>query len=267
MSFFFDVWTLHGFVLASDVRLIENGQPKFGRKIYCSPDSSKLKCAIAICGMYPDVSKNYFLQAVNAKDTLRDIAAYFAEKWTGRYAGTSEYSAIHLVGFEKVAPSSNSVPQMWYWHNSEDGVNFLTEDYLRQELKTFADPVPANNHIPWKIKELTGKFPDDTLEDQYSLVTSFLRLHQPLFTWNGDTSFWRSAAGSVGSALNLLSREKRAWTMDEATKVTSLCFEFLVNVGKLLPDSTVGFSPDGKYDLLTITSDNIEWVLRADLPS
>src|SRR6185503_11694235 len=93
----------------------------------------------------------------------------------------------------------------------------------------------------------TGKFPDDTLENQYSLVTSFLRLHQPLFTWNGDTSFWRSAASSVGSALNLLWKQKRAWTMDEATTVTSLCFELLANVGKLLPDSTVGLSPTQQH--------------------
>lgn len=267
MSFFFDVWTLHGFILASDVRLMENGQAKLGRKIYCSPDSSKVKCAMAICGMYPDACKNHFLQAVAAKDTLRDIAANFAEKWTDRYAGTNDYSAIHLVGFEKVAASGNSVHQMWYWRNSEDGINFLRKEDLLRELETFADPIPANNHIPWKIRELTGKFPDGTLEDQYSLVTSFLRLHQPLFTWNGDTSFWRSAASSVGSALNLLWKQKQSWTMDEATKVTSLCFEFLAKVGNLLPESTVGFSPDGKYDLLTVTPDNVTWVSRADIHS
>jgi hypothetical protein len=92
-------------------------------------------------------------------------------------------------------------------------------------------------------------------------------LHQPLFTWNGDTSFWRSAASSVGSALNLLWKQKRAWTIDEATTVTSLCFEFLAKVGNLLPESTVGLSPDGKFDLITVTPDNVTWVSRADIQS
>lgn len=267
MSFFFDVWTLDGFILASDVRIMENDQPKMGHKVYCSPDSARVKCAIAVCGMYPDFCKNHFIQAVATKDTLKDIAKDFAEKWTNRYAGTTEYSAVHLVGFEKIESSGKSVHQMWYWHNSEDGINFLSEKDLQGDLKTFVDPIPANNHIPWKIKELTGKFPGPTLEDEYSLVNSFLRLHQPLFTWNGDTNFWRSASSSVGSALNLLWKQKHTWTMDEATEVTKLCFEFLAKVGNLLPDSTVGFSPDGKYDLLTVTPDKVEWVSKADIHS
>jgi hypothetical protein len=267
MSFFFDVWTLDGFILASDVRIMENGEPKLGQKIYCSPPNSKVKCAIAICGMYPDVCKNHFLQAVAAKDTLKDIAKDFAEKWTGRYAGTGDYSAVHMVGFEKINGSDESVHQLWYWRNSEDGINLLGKEQLCADLDTFTNSVPANNHIPWKIRELTGKFPGPTLEDQHLLVTSFLRLHQPLFIWNGDTSFWRSAAGSVGSALNLLWKQKHSWTMAEATQVTKLCFEFLTKVGSLLPDSTVGLSPDGKYDLLTITPDNVTWVSRTDINS
>jgi hypothetical protein len=138
---------------------------------------------------------------------------------------------------------------------------------LQKDLSTFTEPIPANNHIPWIVKERTGKFPGPTLEEEYSLVTSFLRLYQPIFTWNGDTTFWKSAANAVGSAMNLLWRVKTAWTIDEATKLTNHCLEFLIKVGNLLPESTVGFSPDEEFDVLVVTPNELKWVSRSKLPS
>jgi len=89
------------------------------------------------------------------------------------------------------------------------------------------------------IKELTGKFPGPTLEDQRDLVTSFLNLYQPFFTWNGDTDFWRSAARAVGSAMNLLWRQKSTWTIDETVTLTYSCLNFLAQVATLLPESSL----------------------------
>src|SRR5438132_12832122 len=120
MSFFFDVWTSEGFILASDVRLITNEAPDYAHKIRCSGADSKIKCAIAVCGEYPQTSLGFFTSAISAKDSLRDIAHHFAVNWTTRFAGTNEYSAVHLVGFEPVPNSVQYIPQACYWFNSLD---------------------------------------------------------------------------------------------------------------------------------------------------
>jgi len=266
MSFFFDVWTYDGFVLASDVRLMVNDQPDYAHKIVAATYNSRVRCAIAVSGVSPEKCANLFFEAISKKDTMREVAQYFASKWTDHYAGTEEYSAVHLVGFEEVHTIGKHVPQMWYWHTWEDGgTGFLSEERLRKDLSTFTEPVPANNHIPRAVKELTGKFPGPTLEEEYSLVASFLHLYQPFFTWNGDTAFWRSAANTVGSAMNLLWRVKTAWTIDEAVKLTTHCLEFLIRVGNLLPESTIGFSPDEEFDVLVVTSNELKWISRSKL--
>jgi hypothetical protein len=58
MSFFFDVLTSQGFVLASDVRFVINGEPKHAHKLDISSGASKVNCAIAVCGEYPMLSLN-----------------------------------------------------------------------------------------------------------------------------------------------------------------------------------------------------------------
>ena len=96
-------------------------------------------------------------------------------------------------------------------------------------------------------------------------MSSFLKLYEPYFTWNGDTSFWRSAADAVGSALRLLKGKKTTWTLDEVSDVTSSCLEFLIKVGNILPDSTVGLSYEGGFDLLKVTPEKAEWVHKANI--
>jgi hypothetical protein len=223
--------------------------------------------AVVVCGEYPTACINFFRNATGRKDTLRDIAHYFASKWTERFAGTQEFSAVHLVGFERITGSGYSVPQMWFWCNGlgPDPNRFKSKDELEAELATFSEPIPSNNHIPWKIKGTTGKFPGSTLEEERSLVMSFLRLHEPFFTWNGDTQFWRSASNAVGSAMNLLWREKSAWTIDEVGRLTGYCLRFLANVGTLLPESTVGLSQNEEFDIIAVTPNEIKKLAWAKL--
>lgn len=266
MSFFFDVWTQEGFILASDVRLIVNGEKQLAHKISRSPRNSKVVCAIAACGDYAKNCLDFFVEAAVRRDTLREITHHFAINWTERYSGTNDFSAAHLVGFERIPGSELLVPQVWYWNNWEDTVGFYREQQLQRYLSSFSDPIPLNNHLPWKVKEITGKFPCPTLQEEHDLVTSFLKLYQPVFTWNGDTKFWRSATGAVGSAMNLLWREKTTWNIMEATWLTRHCLEFLARIGNLLPDSTVGLTPEGQFDVLVITPKEISWQSRAKLP-
>jgi hypothetical protein len=260
MSFFFDVWAYEGFILASDVRIIKEEKQSSAHKIACSASKSKTVCAIAVCGEYPQACINYFVEAINMKDTLKEIANYFASKWTRRYGGTQEYSAAHLVGFETITDSSDLVPQMWYWCNwlGPNPDHFKSKDRLKTELASFSDPIPSNNHIPWKIKDTTNKFPGPTLAEERSLVRSFLHVHEPLFTWNGDTQFWRSASGAVGSAMNLLGPEKSKWTIDEVGKLTGHCLRFLANLGALLPESTVGLSEKEDFDMIAVKPTGIK---------
>ena len=262
MSFFFDVWTSQGFVLASDVRLIVNGGSKYAHKIAVSSPHSKVKCAIAVCGEYPLNSLRYFSSATLTKDSLRNIAKEFASRWVERYAGLKEYSAIHLVGFEKTGPLDELLPQMWFWCNWDEK-GYYSREILEGQLRSFSNPIPHNNHIPQKIKQLTGSFPKPG--EEYSFVMSFLQQYEPYFTWNGDTSFWRSAANAVGSALNLLRNGKPNWTLDEVSEVTSLCLEFLVKVGNILPNSTVGLSDEGDFDVVRVTPQDAMWIKKANL--
>lgn len=263
VSFFFDVWFSEGFVLASDVRLMVNDEPEHAHKIAEGARGSTVNCAIAVCGAYPGACLNFFTEASSRKDTLRDVAHYFASRWVEKYAGRDDYSAVHLVGYEKMIASGVAVPQMWFWCNW-DGKEYLSREVLLQQLNTFAEPMPHNNHIPRKIKELTGEFPEPTFEDEYSLVATFLK-HQPYFTWNGELGFWQSAADAVGGAVNLLRDRKTRWTLQEVSDITGICLKFLINLGNLLPDSTVGFSPQGEFDLLWVTPQDTKWIRRASL--
>ena len=201
MSFFFDVWTVDGFIIASDVILLENGKQRYLRKLAYTSQHSELTCAIAVCGDYPERCLNFFTHAVSIKDTLRDVAYCFAEKWTEAYAGTEDYSAVHIVGYEKIPNSDDLVPQMWFWTTRNARGKYVSEEELQRNLKTFSNPIPQDNHIPWKIKQLTGQFPGSTLEEENRLVREFLQKHQPYFTWNGDPKFWKNAADYIGSAL------------------------------------------------------------------
>jgi hypothetical protein len=260
MSFFFDVWTSEGFVLASDIRLIVNGESKYAHKIAISSPQSKVKCAIAVCGEYPSNSLGYFTVATLSKDSLREVAQRFATQWVERYAGTEDYSAIHLVGFENTGIANRFLPQMWFWSNW-DGERYYSREILEEQLRSFANPIPHNNHIPQKIKQLNGSLPNP--EQEYSSVMSFLQYYEPYFTWNGDTSFWRSAVQAIGSALNLLRGKKRNWTLDEVSRVTGLCLEFLVKLGNILPNSTVGLTDEGDFDVVSVTPQDAMWIKTA----
>jgi hypothetical protein len=267
MSFFFDVWTSKGFILASDVRIMINGAATNGHKLARAATNSKVNCAIAVCGDYPDNCLNYFREATMTKDTLREIAHAFAKKWTERYSGTQEYSAVHIVGFEKIPNFETTIPQMWFWCNwqGRSANDYYSKEALALALNSFSEPVPHNNHIPYKIRELTEKFPGSDLKDELQLVTAFLKEFEPFFTWNGDTAFWRSALGIVDSAMSLLKKEKITWSIDEVSRLTSYCLGFLANTGTLLEFSTVGFTGDHKYDMIQVTPSNIETLSWADI--
>lgn len=266
MSFFFDVWSYEGFTLASDVRYSIDNQAKYAHKIAVPTlGKSKVNCAVAFCGDYPKNILDYFTVAYMGQDTLRDVAERFASDWTERYAGIDDISAVHLVGYERVPETDFYIPQLWYWHNWTEQKGLLSKKRLNKDLASFSDLTPKNNHVPWKIKELYGKSLPSTLQEEYDLVMSFLRLNQPVFTWNGDNEFWFSAAQTIGSAMNLLSRKKVDWTILEIADLTQLCLKFLAKVGNMLPDSTVGLSASEDLDILSVTSEGSEWQIRADI--
>jgi len=259
MSFFFDVWASEGFVLASDVRIMENEEPKFGHKLHCPPSGSRVPCAMAICGDYPDVASGFFMEAASTKDSLRDLAEAFAKRWTHRFAGTTDYSAVHLVGYQQDEGVKDGVPQLWYWTKSHSAAQpFIPEDRLRADLSSFRKPIPNNNHIPHKILEEVGKFPDPNLISEGVLVQSFLTVFEPYFTWNGDNAFWWSAAGSVSSAMQLLTRRKTCCKINEIAELTETCLQFLARVGKHLPGSTVSLSPSNDCDVLIVKRTGVE---------
>ena len=209
---------------------------------------------------------NLFTQAISRKDTLKEVAHDFAREWTRRFAGTEQYSAVHLVGFERIPETDEFVPQMWYWCNWT-GERYLTGEELSGQLESFSDSIPFNNHIPRKIKQLTGKFPAAPYAEECSLVTSFLALYQPYFTWNGDTHFWRSAAQVVGSAMNLLLSERLHWSIDETWQLTKICLQFLAKVGSFMSESTVGLSPEEECDVLVVTPTSINRKVWSRLPN
>jgi hypothetical protein len=267
MSFFFDVWSREGFILASDVTLIDNMQKKTLHKLAAAPRGSKVVCAIAVCGDYPENCIKFFIEAAMIKDSLRDLALAFGEKWTKRYSGTRDYSGVHLVGFERMPDCGMVLPQMWFWCNWQ-GPNpddFYPEEVLSSALTSFSELIPQNNHIPYKIKELTGKFPEPTLMSEAELVNAFLKVHQPFFTWNGDTAFWRSALGAVNSAMNLLAKDKTNWSIDEVGRLTRYCLTFLAKTGSLLESSSVALSADDEADILKVTPSGIERISWAKL--
>lgn len=265
MSFFFDVWTAEGFVLASDVKLTGRHDMPYLHKIFCPPSTSKVVWAAAVCGELPETC-NHFLAEATGKDTLREVAHHFARRWTDRYADTQDYSAVHIVGFEQVPNSAECVPQVWYWRNWTEGKGFLSADQLNAELASFSVPIPKNNHLPEKVEETFGKPPSPTLEEERLLTMAFLRLCEPVFSWNGDTGFWRSAAGAVGSAMNLLWRRKSQWPIEDTAKLAKTCLEFLANAGEFLPDSTVGLSADAECDVVMVTPEGVKSLVLSKLP-
>jgi hypothetical protein len=153
---------------------------------------------------------------------------------------------------------------MWFWSNWT-GEGYYSRETLEGQLSSFSGPTPFNNHIPHLVERHTGRFPGPTPEEEYSQVMSLLNQYEPYFTWNGDTSFWRSAADAVGSALNLLRGKKATWTLEEVSDVTSSCLEFLIKVGSILPDSTVGLSHEGGFDVLKVTPEEAMWVSKANI--
>jgi hypothetical protein len=264
MSFFFDVLSTGGFVLASDVRLLTNGQHGYCHKVVPSGQNSKVRCAIAVCGQYPKACIDFFIEAHSMKDSLRNIAQHFAAKWIKKYGGTSEYSAVHLVGYEKMSGAGAVVPQLWYWRTWDEG-RFLDEAELYKELSSFSEAVPLNNHLPWLIKRLTGKFPRaTTLQEEGIITMNFLQRYEPFFTWNGDSNFWASAEDAVGSAMNLIWKQKASWQISKVAQLTGTCLEFLAKLGNLLPETTVGLAPDDQFDVLTLTPSGTEWIKQAE---
>lgn len=256
MSFFFDVWAYDGFVLASDVRLKINGKNTYGHKLSISSPTSKVTCAIAVCGDYPDAALGFFTEAT-IRDTLKEVVHHFAERWTNKYAGTNDYSAVHIVGYERSA--GLAIPQMWFFTTD------YTEEQHNHNLASFSEYYPENNHIPRKVRELTGAFPGPTPTEENDVVRAFLRVHQPFFTWNGDRAFWGSAGGVVRSAISLVRAFKGNWDIEECIYLTERCLEFLANVGNLLPESTVGLSPSGDFDIVIVKETGACWHTQSSL--
>ena len=261
MSFFFDAWTKSGFVLASDVYLLENDSKKQAHKLFHSNPRSQVKCAMAVCGEYPVLCNTFFVEACMRKDNLRDIAKHFAHRWVERFGGTTEYSAVHIVGFEHIHDLSIDIPQMWFWCNwggkSED--DYPDKDYFLKEFESFTEIIPRNNHIPYKIKELTGLFPDPNYESEYKLVRQFLQ-DKHYFTWNGDTKFWRDALDKVGAEMNQRVGANR--TLDEVSEILRNCILRLEDQAKEANVGTITSSTDRKIDILQITPNQInkyEW--------
>ena len=115
------------------------------------------------------------------------------------------------------------VPQMWFWTNW-DGTTFHSDSTLQANRASFSDFAPTNNHIPHKAVSVgfSQELPS-SLEEERQLVEAFLQSTQPAFTWNGDQSFWRSASGSVGTALDQLRTQKSDWSLDECVSLTEMC--------------------------------------------
>lgn len=264
MSLFLDVWTQAGFILASDVRLTSNGEHGYMHKLRASSPSSKVVCAIAVCGDRPKACLHSFDKAVATKDTLREIAYDFAISWTDHFAGTQDYSAVHMVGFEKILNSADPIPQMWYWHNHGLGEGFYTEKRLRGELETFSEPVPFNNHIPLKAQEQLGKIELNSLTEERTLVFDYLSKYEPVFTWNGDNDFWDSVGRSIKSAISLLKDRTYQLNLLETANLAKICLRFLAGIGELLLNSTVGLSETNKCDVLIVTPQGIKSVEWAD---
>jgi len=266
MGLFLDVWTGGGFILVSDVRLTCNGDHSYIHKLRASRPGAKVTCAIAVCGDYPKACIDFFDQAVALKDTLRDVAHNFAAAWTKRFAGTQDYSAVHLVGFERIPDTDEFVPQMWYWHNSAPGEDFYSEDRLRGDLSTFSDFIPFNNHLPLVAQEQAGKMVLNSLDQERLFVLEFLRKYQPVFTWNGDNDFWLSASKAVESAVDLLREQLSHLGLHETARLARACLQFVADVGDLLVNSTVGVTPDKKCDVLIVTPDKVKRVEWAEWP-
>jgi len=204
------------------------------------------------------------VQATSGAKSLREVAHRFAQKWTGRFSGIQEYSAVHLVGYDTTGDGA-VVPQMWFWTNW-DGTTFHSDSTLQANRASFSDFAPTNNHIPHKAVSVgfSQELPS-SLEEERQLVEAFLQSTQPAFTWNGDQSFWRSASGSVGTALDQLRTQKSDWSLDECVSLTEMCLEFLVGVGSMLPQSTVGLGQNGQFDLITVTPNGVNRIKWAEV--
>ena len=276
MTFYFDVLTKDGFVLAGDVRLTEeigSAEKTYGyaHKVIPSPRwHVGPKCAMAIAGEDPSFCRNAFVSAALLGSSLRDIATRFAIEWTKHFAGSEKYSGVHLVGFERYADTSAPVPQLWYWSTRAEEDTFLSQEILEGHLETLGagfEGIPYNLHTPQLVQREFGKKVLRLPQDEEPLIRSYLTLVEPKFTWNGDTAYWRGAAGAVGSALALLRGQKPNWSLEETARLTRHCLQFVEQVSNLLPGSSVGASPDGRYDICIVSAERVEWFEQARFES
>lgn len=273
MSFFFDVFFRDGFVVASDVMLMESSDgiddEKHLRKVRINPHSSHegVNCAIVVCGDYPEVPLSFFGLACAGGDSLRDIAKRFAQMWTRRFAPESNehvYSAVHLVGFETNPNGGLMVPQMWYWATWEPQPGYYTRETLEEHLQSFADSNPHNNHLNRIIANKTEVPTALTLEEEYRVAEDFLERIGAYITWNGDRDLWASANHAV-NALQPIFTISQPDTLEELAKLTGICLDFLVRISSFLPITTLGFSPSEEVDIVYLSRSGATWFQRPSL--
>ena len=220
---------------------------------------------MAVCGDYFEVNKDIFSHATAIGDTLRDIAHEFAKRWVERFAGTKDYSAIHIVGYEPSTEYETNVPQMWFWTNwaGPKDNDFYSESHLKSNLATFNQPIPKDNHLPHKMTEHGMPKPD--YREEGAAVRAFLNATSPYFTWNGDTRYWLSAVNAVVSVMNLLAPSIRDMPDDKICDLGVYSLEFLVNIGSMTPNSTVGLSGERECDIIIVTPEQVKFNRRAKL--
>lgn len=260
MSFFFDVWTPNGFILASDVKISNDPESKYMHKIIEAPHTCKTSCAIVICGDYPQACAQFFMEACClADDSLKKIAEHFGTRWTKKYAGTTDYSAVHICGFKEV--DGIKIPQMWYWTNWNHSKNdYKEEKDLLSNLTTFENEFPDNNWMPVLAKRVEGNVGDES-----AIVNAYLQRHSLFFTWNGDEKYWKSALATANAVPALLETQLKGLPIRAAADLTASALRFLIKVGNYLENNTVSASPNNEIDVLILGKDSMSWFERAKL--
>jgi len=114
MSLFFDVWCDDGFVLGSDVRL-SGGESKFLHKLFVSGKSSRVTCAVAVCGDYPEVAIHFFVdacarKAVSSVGAILELAKHEKRAWTANdLANLVSQCLVFLANVGNILMASSSV--------------------------------------------------------------------------------------------------------------------------------------------------------------